>query len=321
MPGCTSPLDAWPASTDAADRRPVFASQRSYAGAVPFGLPCGQCLNCRRAHGREWATRISNEATMHPPGSCWFGTLTYNEQNLPRDLGLSVVDTQLFMKRFRHHFGPVRFFICGEYGTQTRRPHYHFVLFGVDFPDKHYWRAIKQSIYYRSPSLEKVWPKGNSEFCALTPGAASYIAGYVTKKITGDAADENYRRIATDPATGKVREWRVHPEFSTKSLQPGLGSTWFDEFAGDAFPSDFLILDGRKVPVPGYYLDKLPEDVRLRIVAARKLSAVAATREGRETFEATGRQPEQSVRRMMTRHESAILRDRQTERDVDLDNG
>lgn len=40
------------------------------------------------------------------------------------------------------------------------------------------------------------------------------------------------------------------------SRRPGIGSSWFDRFASDCFPSDFLTHDGRKVPVPTYYYKK-----------------------------------------------------------------
>lgn len=41
------------------------------------------------------------------------------------------------------------------------------------------------------------------------------------------------------------------------SRRPGLGSGWFDRYQSDAFPSDFLVVDGHKVKPPKYYLDKL----------------------------------------------------------------
>ena len=42
------------------------------------------------------------------------------------------------------------------------------------------------------------------------------------------------------------------------SKRPAIGKEWYDKFKQDCYPSDYLIQDGRKVPVPKYY-DKLFE--------------------------------------------------------------
>ena len=43
------------------------------------------------------------------------------------------------------------------------------------------------------------------------------------------------------------------------SRRPGIGTEWFDKYQSDAFPSDFLISDGKKHPVPRFYNKKLKE--------------------------------------------------------------
>lgn len=37
--------------------------------------------------------------------------------------------------RFLGHRPGIKYFICGEYGPRTLRPHYHGVIFGIDYPD------------------------------------------------------------------------------------------------------------------------------------------------------------------------------------------
>lgn len=54
------------------------------------------------------------------------------------------------------------------------------------------------------------------------------------------------------------------------SRKPGLGQTWFEKYKGDAFPSDFVIVDGRKMPVPKFYNKKLIEEELERYKRARK---------------------------------------------------
>jgi hypothetical protein len=41
----------------------------------------------------------------------------------------------------------VRFFHCGEYGDLTRRPHYHALIFGYDFPDRILLKKSIQMLY------------------------------------------------------------------------------------------------------------------------------------------------------------------------------
>lgn len=190
---------------------------------------------------------------MHTQSS--FVTLTFNDQYLPEDYSVNSRDLNLFMKRLRKALGHnrVRFFACGEYGDQNGRPHYHLLLFGYDFPDRTPWRrAPSGEVLYRSELLERVWPFGHAEIGAVTEQSIQYVARYILKKITGDAADEHYSRI--HPLTGEYL--RVRPEFITMSRRPGIGAGWFDKFARDAFPSDFVVIDGKKRPVPRYYLEK-----------------------------------------------------------------
>ena len=62
-----------------------------------------------------------------------FLTLTYNDDNLPSDVGLHKDDLQRFFKRLRKALDTkkIRYFACGEYGDTTSRPHYHAIVFGL----------------------------------------------------------------------------------------------------------------------------------------------------------------------------------------------
>ena len=63
------------------------------------------------------------------------------------------------MKRVRKFAGSgVRFFGCGEYGDRGGRPHYHGLLFGLDFEDKKLWSVRDGYRVYKSDQLEKLWP-------------------------------------------------------------------------------------------------------------------------------------------------------------------
>lgn len=181
-------------------------------------------------------------------------TLTFSDAYLPEDYSVNVRDLQLFMKRFRKALGHnrVRFFACGEYGGDGHRPHYHLLVFGYDFPDKTLWkRSYAGDLLYRSEFLEKVWPFGHAWIGTVTMQSINYVARYIVKKVNGEAKEEHYIRV--HPLTGEV--CRVEPEFITHSQ--GIGLAWFKKYGGDAFPSDFVIIDGQKRPVPRYYKKKL----------------------------------------------------------------
>lgn len=203
---------------------------------------------------QQWGIRIAHEATEHAENS--FLTLTYDDEHLPEDYSISVRETQLFIKRLRKSLEPkqIRFYICGEYGDQNGRPHYHAIIFGHDFPDKTLWRKTPSGMYtYRSPSLEKLWTFGHSEIGTVTRQSGAYVARYMLKKISGPPAGSHYQRL--HPVTGQICD--VQPEFSHMSTRPGLGYRWIDKYEGDAFPSGYLVDNGQKTLVPQYYKNRL----------------------------------------------------------------
>ena len=164
-------------------------------------VPCGQCIGCRLERSRQWAIRCSHEAQMHEK-NC-FITLTFSDEHLPEDRSVDVRHFQLFMKRLRKRYGDgIRFFHCGEYGDHFGRPHYHACIFNHDFEDKKIWKQSGSGeIIYRSASLEELWPYGYSSVGEVTFESAAYVARYITKKVTGDPAQEHYEYI--DPKSGK----------------------------------------------------------------------------------------------------------------------
>lgn len=258
-------------------------------------LPCGKCIGCRLDKSREWAVRCVHEAQMHHYNS--FITLTFcdgehhgcEHEISDQLISLRKRDFQLFMKRLRKEAykqekeyqkglkdgknpnddcrtilstgGRIRYFHCGEYGSQLQRPHHHACLFGCDFSDKTLWNVRDGVKLYRSSQLEKLWPYGFSTIGEVTFASAAYVARYVTKKINGKGAAKHYG-IKADVETGEVSYLKT-PEYVTMSRRPGIGKEWFEEYASDCFPSDFITIDGIKLAVPRYYLKQLSEDVNL----------------------------------------------------------
>lgn len=216
----------------------------------PLTLPCGQCIGCRLERSRQWAVRCMHEAQMHDHSI--FVTLTYNDDNLPTDLSLNYRHFQLFMKRLRKDFTGrnVRFYMCGEYGEDFQRPHFHALLFNCFFTDrKVYSRLASGSTLYTSERLSELWPYGFSSIGDCTFESAAYVARYCMKKVTGPRAQAHYERV--DWATGEITS--VTPEFNRMSLKPGIGASWFAKYRKDVYPGDFVVVNGMKAKPPRFY--------------------------------------------------------------------
>lgn len=132
-----------------------------------------------------------------------FVTLTYNEKEIPDGATLYPKHTQDWLKRLRKSSQvKLRYFLVGEYGENTQRPHYHAALFGMG-PE--YTEIIEQT-----------WARGHVYVGDLTKDSAQYIAGYVTKKMTSP----------TDPRLNGR-----YPEFARMSLRPGIGALAMEDIA------------------------------------------------------------------------------------------
>lgn len=230
----------------------VMVERGSIVGALQ--LPCGRCVGCRLERSRQWVVRMMHEASLY--GENGFVTLTYDDAHLPPGGSLRYSDFQGFMRRLRERLRRrdgtrVKFYMCGEYGEELERPHYHVALFGCSFRADRYVFAKGGSgkVVYRSPLLESCWELGSSCVGELTPESAGYIARYVLKKVTGPRSSEHYDKVDVD--TGEVTH-RV-PEFAHMSLRPGIGGRWFERFASDVFPHDRVVLSGRASKPPRYY--------------------------------------------------------------------
>lgn len=236
-------------------------------------LPCGRCMGCRLERSRQWATRCMHEAQLHTQNS--FITLTFNNQNINQTETLHKPDFQNFIKRLRKlyysrnfqqkypnfHKGKIRYFHCGEYGENFSRPHHHACLFNCDFPDKIQYKTTKNGdTLYTSEILNNLWQDNGYAYIGnVTFESAAYVARYCTKKINGTKADEYY--------SGR------QPEYMTCSKNPAIGKEWMDKYLSDVFPSDEIIMRGKKMRVNRYYekyLEKIDKDMLYHIKATRE---------------------------------------------------
>lgn len=302
---CTAPIDAWRPSPNAPNRRLVFSPSKGAADLEPLKIPCGGCLSCRLSKSQQWAIRCTHEAKMFDHNV--FATFTFNDEHLPDDYSVRVRDLQLLHKLMRQKYGPFRFFACGENGDQYGRPHYHAIYFGLELPDL---RAVDRSssgeLLYESASLTKLWGKGRVILGTVTYQSAGYVARYSLKKQKAADADEYHTYL--HPVTGELI--KVSPPFVVMSRRPGVGITWLEKFHQDAFPSDFVMVEGVRRPVPQAYARWLEaHNSRLVQSTARRRRREGEARSDREAAMHAASGYGQS--RLLTKHQLVALRAKQ----------
>ena len=232
-----------------------------YPGKEVIQLPCGQCIGCRIDRSRQWANRCMLELQYHD--SAYFVTLTYDDLHIPKSYyadpetgeahtsyTLCKRDFQLWMKRLRKKFSDdkIRFFACGEYGGQTKRPHYHAIVFGLHLNDLVKYKTVKEGdsyyTYYNSDSIQETWPNGFVVVGEVTWESCAYVARYVTKKLSGEQADF-------------YKKFNLVPEFSDMSRRPGIARQYYDEHGGDIYNNAYINVStpkgGRKFKPPRYF--------------------------------------------------------------------
>lgn len=176
---------------------------------------CGSCLACRINYTSQWQLRLLYEL------DCWNGasfvTLTYDNNHLPINGSLDKKELQNFIKRVRSEFDyrqkdslwnrsqlfnvynkpytpKIRYYACGEYGKEenTFRPHYHIILFGLDYFNEEDMDIVRNCWDKCDPYL---FDKSLGRNCALQPvnkDCIGYVTGYVQKKLKGQKAVEVY---------------------------------------------------------------------------------------------------------------------------------
>lgn len=159
------------------------------------------------------------------------------------------------------------FFACGEYGSQTFRPHYHVIVFGLHLDDLQLFSRSEQGFnYYISESVQRCWsvrvasdqregcvtplskyePIGHVLVANVTWETCAYTARYITKKLTGPEA-EFYSNV------------NIEPPWSLMSRKPGIGRQYYDDHP-DLYDYEYISVStptgGRKFRPPKYF-DKL----------------------------------------------------------------
>lgn len=228
-------------------------------------LPCGKCLDCRLAYARDWANRCIVEALQFTDN--YFLTITYDNANIRNAVDFNTgevldhgilykADMVQFLKSLRLHWSRkydhdnIRFFLAGEYGDTTMRPHYHMIAFNLPLFDlKRYKESPLGDLYYTSEELNKIWHKGYIVVGSLTRQSAAYTARYCLKKIKD--AQVMWSKL------------NLTSEFTNCSRRPGIGRDWYEKNKNKLFTQGFVSLsDGENGfrLYPGRYYKRLYKD-------------------------------------------------------------
>lgn len=234
----------------------ITYSSRSHDKSIEsFAFPCRKCLPCRLNHAREKAIRAIHEAKMYENNI--FLTLTYNDQNLPKDGKLNYLDIQLFIKRLRKEIEKnitdkelkeklkIGYICTGEYGDKNKRPHWHLIIFNYRPSDAKYKYTSKTGDkVYSSLALTELWGKGNIDFGSVTLESAGYVARYAAKKLIH----------------GKDNEHQFQPIHKTSSKH-AIGKKYLEKYWQNIFDLGYIVLPNyQKAAIPRYYEDWLKKN-------------------------------------------------------------
>lgn len=184
---------------------------------------------------QDWLFRITKEMERaHTP---LFVTLTYDEQNVPITPSgkktLKKSDVQDWMKRLRHHYKKhsnekIRYYIVGEYGTKTTRPHYHAILLNMRLPE----------------IIQETWGKGFTYSPTVRNGGVSYVLKYVSKE-RGKWTDDRQREFSL--VSNGIGENYITDEtrrYHTSNIRNAYVTTG----------------NGLKIRMPKYYKEKIYDE-------------------------------------------------------------
>lgn len=231
---------------------------------------------------KEWIVRLTEQAKSST--DCYFVTLTYNEQSVPWGSAIPILDKkgiQLFMKRLRKSLQPgIKYYLVGEYGTNTKRPHYHMIIFNTGVNLEKLKLKIIEAWTTKNEQDEKQL-LGNIDVGYGDISSMTYVAKYLIKD---DKIDYEVKPFAL--------------------MSKGLGSRYIDKRTSwhqeDLSRNYSVMQGGKKFPLPKYYKQKmLNEDQRLRMTAKSKAQIEKDAAKSNNDNPALQTQRNEAFRRML----------------------
>lgn len=207
-------------------------------------VPCGKCAACLQRRRMDWTIRLTNE--LKESKNATFITLTYEERYLPIAddcVSLSKIDCQNFIKRLRKKCKQnLKYYLVGEYGEKTNRPHYHAIMFNVLPKIGPKENAIEKAWSIYDKKTNKYRQIGMVHFGKVEIKSIAYTAKYILQ------LNRSYNK--------KVRPFSL--------MSKGLGKEYINK--NEKFHKKnldhlyFPLEEGKKASLPRYYKDKLYDE-------------------------------------------------------------
>jgi len=224
---------------------PFTVKDKLTGDSIP--VPCGKCPECFARRISGWSFRLMQQDKVSLTAN--FITLTYATEHLPISKnGFPTLtkgqqgDLTLFFKRLRKAHDmlykklrvpkqsqrPIKYYACGEYGTQRARPHYHVLLFD-SFTEL----------------IQNAWNKGQVHYGFVSEASVGYTLKYMCKqgKIPLHARDDRQKEfsvmskgLGVNYLSQKMRAWHIN-SLEERQYCP--------------------LPDGKKIAMPRYYREKL----------------------------------------------------------------
>jgi len=235
----------------------ILTPEKHSHGDIYIPVGCGNCPYCVNRRVNEWSFRLMQEHKQCD--TAYFVTLTYDPMSIPYSprgyKTLEKNDLKRFFKRLRYYHSdkriytnmrdlgiyqkkPIKYYACGEYGTQTKRPHYHAIIFNAHHKDiERSWDVVKNQDGQEVRA-------GDIHIGQVTLASCRYVMKYMAKKT-----DKPY-----------PYPWDGQKQFSFKSN--GLGKDYLTKemikWHRASYSRNYCVyLGGYKCSMPRYYRDKI----------------------------------------------------------------
>lgn len=187
--------------------------------------------------------------------TAYFITLTYDDEHLLfTDTDIATLhkrDLQLFFKRLRKIHSQIskekiRYYAVGEYGTRTKRPHYHVLLFNC--------HSDLVNL------IADIWKNGYCDIGKVTSASIHYVTKYHV----------NYTKKTEYENLG------IEPEFAIMSRKPGIGHSYLSR--NGKWNKDngnvYVMNNGYAQRMPRYYKMKIFSEMERQQLAEEAMSEV-----------------------------------------------
>lgn len=257
-----------------------------------MSVPCGKCLGCRMKRSSEWTMRMIHELESYDNNAMWL-TLTYQDEYMDLMATLVKSDLQNFFKSVRQCISPrtIRYYGCGEYGSRHTedyyirrygrkfgRPHYHIILFGMNYQNRNDRKVICK--YWK----KCIWDANRIRSCIgyVSADSMRYTADYVKKKyivskpkkIDGESEKQFNDRLVMYMIRQREYYGYCIPPYQFQSQ--GIGKDYLLENKDYLHREGKVLWRGKLMSLPRYYTKKL--DVPISVKSKNKVEALGKIR-------------------------------------------